>query len=216
MDLDREIVNYLMEFYLPQPVVVPVPSDNLRFQKPILLKKLEFELLKPVSETALELMERLAEVGVVSDAMRRAYCLVAVDCTLRRVKLRQDASEFFYVVKRLWRGRIGRVVESEAEGGLGSELLREWKDMIETALWDDSVCDCVLKKFEGVSAVEAVKVYVREEWAKMGTSFLELVAEAVNSDQGLQKIMGVHGQAAIGGRAADMAASGSNPTEGSL
>lgn len=218
MDFDPDIGNWLIEFYLRQPLdqvtlnslleALPFSSDNPRFQKLVLLKKLEFEVSRqPVSENALELMERLAEVGTVSDALRRAYCVAAVDCTLRRVKGGRDAAgrnfECFDMVKRLWRGRIGRMEKNEAEGGLVSEQLREWKDMVEAAVWDESACDCVFKKFEGVSAAEAVKVYVREERAEMGPSFLELVAEKVKTDQGLQKIMGVDGthQAASGNRA---------------
>lgn len=55
-----------------------------------------------------------------------------MDCTLRRANVGEY--EFFERVKRVWRSRIGRTKKNAAEMGLGSDLLWEWKEMMETAL----------------------------------------------------------------------------------
>ncbi|KAH6814474.1 hypothetical protein C2S51_023492 [Perilla frutescens var. frutescens] len=212
MDIDPDIANWVLEFFLRQPVedrvlnsllrALPLPNNNPHLQKSLLLKKLESEVSgRLVSETTLELLEQLEEIEfrqgneAVSDTMKRTYCAVAVDCTLKLLKAGGEDGKFkfFEMVKRVWRGRIGRMEKVVEKGGLGSDLLWAWKDEIEAAVWDDSVCDGVLKKFEGVQAEEAVRVYLREEREKMGPSFLELVAERVKNDEGLQEILGVNG-----------------------
>lgn len=221
MDFDPDVASWVLESYLRQPLdyktldsvlnSLPFPRENPKLQKLVLLKKLESEVSeRPVSETTLELMERLEEVAAASDAMRRAFCEAAVDCTLRRVNI--GGYEFFERVKRVWRSRIGRMRKNAAERGLGSDLLWEWKEMMETAVFDDGVAESVLKKFEGVCAVEAVMVYLREETEKMTPSFLELVADATKIDSVLQKIMGVNMILPVD----DMAASGSNSNKGEI
>lgn len=221
MDFDPDVATWVLESYLRQPLdyktldsvlnSLPFPRENPKLQKLVLLKKLESEVSeRPVSETTLELMERLEEVAAASDAMRRAYCAAAVDCTLRRVNI--GGYEFFERVKRVWRSRIGTMKKNAAERGLGSDLLWEWKEMMETAVFDDGVAESVLKKFEGVCAVEAVMVYLREETEKMTPSFLELVADATKIDSVLQKIMGVNMIQPV----AEVAASGSNSNKGEI
>ncbi|KAL0417911.1 UNVERIFIED_CONTAM: hypothetical protein Sradi_1204600 [Sesamum radiatum] len=144
-----------------------------------------------ISERTLEFLEQLEEIEfrqgteMVSDAMKHAYCSVAVECTVKLLVSGDGSSKFkfFEAVKRVWRGRIGRMEKLVEKGGLGSEeLLWVWKDEIEAAVWEDNVCQSVLKKSEGVNAVEAVNAYLREEKEKMGPSFLELVAEQVKND----------------------------------
>ncbi|KAL0460365.1 UNVERIFIED_CONTAM: hypothetical protein Slati_0663700, partial [Sesamum latifolium] len=177
------------------------PGENPKLQKLILLKKLESEMSSnSISESTLELLEQLEEIEfrqgseMVSDAMKHAYCSVAVECT----------------VKLLVSG------DGRDSGGLGSEELWVWKDEIETAVWEDIVCQSVLKKSEGVNAVEAVNDYLREEKEKMGPSFLELVAEQVKNDDVLQGMLGVGSVDQVSGNEAHLCSVGRDTDAGNV
>ncbi|KAG8371575.1 hypothetical protein BUALT_Bualt13G0102200 [Buddleja alternifolia] len=210
MDIDPDISNWVLEFLLRQPLedrtlnpllrALPLSNNNHNLKKLLLLKKLDSEISQnSISESTLELLEQLEELEfqegrTVSDAMKRGYCAVAVDCTVKHLANEGDGEsvskfKFFEAVKRVWRGRIGRMEKELENGGLGSEELWGWKDEIEAAVWDDTVCESVVKKSEGVNAVEAVDVYLREEREKMGPSFLELVADRVKDDEVLQGML---------------------------
>lgn len=243
MDIDPDIANWVLEFIIRQPLedrtlnsllrALPLPNNNPNLKKTLLLKKLESEVSRHIiSESPLELLEQLEEIEfrqgneTVSDAMKRAYCAVAVECTVKLLETRDDGDngskfKFFEAVKRVWRGRIGRMEKVVEKGGLGSELLWVWKDEIEAAVWDDSVCESVVKKSEGVNAVETVNAYLREEREKMGPSFLELVAERVKNDEVLRGILRVDGIDQVAGKEAplchvDRVADGSNASKGKL
>ncbi|KAK6145209.1 hypothetical protein DH2020_022029 [Rehmannia glutinosa] len=224
MDIDPDIANWVLEFLLRQPLedqtlnsllrALPLPNDNAHLQKSLLLRKLQSEVSRnSISESILELLEQLEEIEfqqgseTVSDAMRRAYCAVAVECTVRLLVTGDDGDnsskfKFFEAVKRVWRSRVGRMEKTVENGGLGSEELRVWKDEIEAAVWEDSVCESIVKKSDGVNAVEAVKTYLREEREKMGPSFLELVAARVKNDEVLQGILGVESGDRVAGKEA--------------
>ncbi|GER54621.1 telomeric repeat-binding factor [Striga asiatica] len=169
----------------------------------ILLRKIEFEVShNSVSEGILDLLEQLEELEfrngneTVSNAMKRAYCTVAVECTVKLLanggdRDNADKFKFFEAVKRVWRGRIGRMERMVEKGGLGSDELLVWKDEIEAAVWEDTAYDGVVKKSAGVNGVEAVRAYLREEREKMGPSFLELVAEGVKNGEVFQGDLGM-------------------------
>lgn len=207
-----------MEFLLLQPLVLddhtvnsllrtiplsPNPSSNL--QKLLLLHKLDSQLSNcSISETCLELLELLEEIefkrgGAVSDAMKRAYCAVAVECTVKDLSVEGDLDDdakfrFFQTVKGLWKGKIGRMERVVGIGGLGSEELYGWKDEFETAVWDDGVCDRVLREGKGVNAAEAVGVYVREERERMRpAAFLNLVVDRIKGIKDNELILGMLG-----------------------
>ncbi|KAL1565764.1 hypothetical protein AAHA92_01449 [Salvia divinorum] len=211
-DIDVDAASWVLDFLMRKPLeertlnsllgTLPLPKDNPNLQKIVSLKKLEFELSPPsFSDATLDLLEQLDGIecrqgNEASDAMKLAYCSVAVDITLRPLRYGDDgggAGKFvlFETVKRVWRGRIGKIEMGAQSGGLGSEQLWAWKDEIEAAVWDDSVCQSVLKKFDGDTAEKAVRFYLNEEKDKMGPSFLEFVAAGLKSEEGLLKIMRV-------------------------
>ncbi|XAR56324.1 hypothetical protein NMG60_11036764 [Bertholletia excelsa] len=64
----------------------------------------------------------------------------------------------------------------ERRVGLFSDELQGWKDDIEVALWDTSVCKNVQVRSKENDALRAVKAYVAEAKERMGPSFLEFVA----------------------------------------
>ncbi|XP_057772559.1 uncharacterized protein LOC130992093 isoform X2 [Salvia miltiorrhiza] len=212
MDIDPHIANWLIEYFVRQPLeeqtlnsligALPLPDNNSNLQNSLLLCKLELEVSRrPLSESTLALLEQLEEIefnrgNEASETMRRAYCEVAVDCTLRPLINEDDEVrkfKFYETVKRVWRRRIGRMEKFAEKGGLGSELLSAWKDEFDAAVWDDDVRGSVFKKFEGVHAKETVRVYLREERDKMGPSFLELLAERAQGDVDLRRILGLDG-----------------------
>ncbi|KAL3850534.1 hypothetical protein ACJIZ3_012416 [Penstemon smallii] len=213
MDIDPDISNWVLEFILKVPLgdrtlnsllrALPLPNNNHNLKKSLLLKKLESEVSSnSISESSLEVLEQLEEIEfrlgheMVSEAIKRAYCAVAVECTVKQLAHEGDLENsskynFFEAVKILWRGRIRRMEKELGNGGLGSEELRGWKDEIEAAVWDDSVCESIVKKSEAVNAVEAVSTYLREEKEKTGPSFLEMVAARVKDDKVMQGMLGV-------------------------
>ncbi|XP_011090069.1 telomere repeat-binding protein 2-like [Sesamum indicum] len=206
MDVDPDIAIWVLEFLLRQPLedrmvnsllrALPLPTENSKLQKLILLKKLESEMSRnSISESTLELLEQLEEIEfrqgseMVSDAMKHAYCSVAVECT----------------VKLLLKG-FGGVELGEWR----------WKDEIEAAVWEDNACQSILKKSEGVNAIEAVNAYLREEKEKMGPSFLELVAEQVKNDDVLQGMLGVGSVDQIAGNEAHLCSVGRDTDVGNV
>ncbi|KAL3649209.1 hypothetical protein CASFOL_005612 [Castilleja foliolosa] len=211
MDIDPDIANWVLEFLLRQPLedrilnsllrALPLPNNNAHLKKMLLLRKIESEVSScSISESILELLEQLEELEfqqgseTVSNAMKSAYCAVAVDCTVKLLLNNGDDNrkfKFFETVKRVWRGRIGRMEKMVKKCGLGSDELSQWKDEIEAAVWEDSACDGVVKKSENVNAIEALKAYTKEERKKMGPSFLEVVAERVKSDEDMQGVLGM-------------------------
>ncbi|XP_073304602.1 uncharacterized protein [Primulina huaijiensis] len=211
MDIDPDISNWILDFLLRQPLedrtlntllrTLPLPNDKPNLKISLLLRKLDSDVLRnSVSESALEVLERLEELlfqrGIeeVADEMKRAYCAVAVECTVRYLA-NENCGEingkfmFFEAVKRVWRGRVGRMERLFGKGGLGSEELWGWKDEMEAAVWEDGACDNVLKRSKMVNAVEAVSVYIRQERERMGPSFIELVAQRLKDDEVLKEVL---------------------------
>lgn len=243
MDIDPDIQNWVLEFLLRQSLddqtlktllrALPPPNDNPNLKKIILLKKLEYDISRnSVSVVTLELLEQLEETEFilgnvsVSDTMKQAYCAVAVECTVNKLKagdgeVGDKRFNFFEEARRVWKGKIARMKNNVEKGGLGSEALWAWKEEIEAAVWDDDACKSMVKKSEGINGFEAVNAYIREEREKMGPSFLELVAEVVKGDEILQGIMGVDGIDRPAGKEAppscvNVVAGGSNVSKGKL
>ncbi|XP_051132133.1 uncharacterized protein LOC127252129 isoform X2 [Andrographis paniculata] len=210
MGIDPDIAKWVLEFLLRQPLnhgtlksllrVLPLRDDDPNLKKLLLLKKVESDAARDlISEETLESLEQLGELEFrkgkenISDAMRRAYCAVAVEATVKALAnedVGDDLSRFRYfeMVKRVWRGRMGRMKEMMGEGGLGSEELWAWKDEVEAAVWDDNVHDVVAKKSLEVNAVEAVDTYVKKEREMMGPSFLEVAAARLKNDELMQRM----------------------------
>ena len=50
----------------------------------------------------------------IRDSLKAAYCAVAVECTVKYLLGSPDKHwEYFEVVKRVWRGKIGNLEKSE-------------------------------------------------------------------------------------------------------
>ncbi|KZV38555.1 hypothetical protein F511_39401 [Dorcoceras hygrometricum] len=211
MDIDPDISNWILDFLLRQPLedrtlntllrTLPLPDDKPNLKILLLLRKLDSDVSRnSISECALEVLERLEEISfqrgveAVSDEMKQAYCSVAVECTVRYLVNGHCGEidgkfKFFEAVKRLWRGRVGRMERLSGKGGLGSEELWDWKDEMEAAVWEDSACENVLKRSKTVNATEALRIYIKQERERMGPSFIELVAQILKDDEVLKEVL---------------------------
>ncbi|GFZ13409.1 hypothetical protein Acr_23g0017940 [Actinidia rufa] len=192
--MDIDVARWVLEFLLRKSIddrvlnallrVLPISNDDWRLKKAMFLRRIESEIAEgSVSEKILEFLERIEELDyeekvATSEPMKRAYCSVAVDCTLRFLDERE---KYFDAVKRIWRGRFWKMDRLEDVGLVSDELVC-WKDDIEAAVCDSSVCENARMKGKGIDTLEAVRAYVAEAWESMGPSFLEVVAGTVSDD----------------------------------
>ncbi|WOH13672.1 hypothetical protein DCAR_0833183 [Daucus carota subsp. sativus] len=202
--MDPDIARWVLDFLVRQPLddstltslltTLPLSNTDTHLTKLLLLKRIDSEISKnAVSESVLGLLEQMEELDYrehveISDSMKRAYCIVAVDCTVRFLE-EGEKGFYFEAVKRIWRTRIGCMMNFERVG-LVSEELERWKDEIESAVWDDGACKVLLEKWGGLDVVESVRVYIEEARGRIGPSFLELVTESL-SGEAVKEVFGI-------------------------
>ncbi|KAL9255128.1 Telomere repeat-binding factor 3-like protein [Drosera capensis] len=194
---DKSIDKWVLEYLLHKPIsdpdlldtlltLLPIQSPDPRLTKTLLLRRLESDLINhSVSESTLDLIESIQKLDWVgakstqsaSDAMKAAYCAVAVECTVRHLGEEVEKNrEYFEVVKRVWRGRVGRGGEL-----VGEEMVRV-KEEMEDAIWDEAVCARLRRRMErkeGDDGLENVRVYLKEAWEEMGQPVLRVLAGKV-------------------------------------
>ncbi|XP_021772302.1 uncharacterized protein LOC110736398 [Chenopodium quinoa] len=185
--MDEKVAKWILEFLLRKPIdekiingvlsSLPFSNKDCRLKKTILLRKIESETSNgSVSEKLLELLELIEELNhragkTASDLMKKAYCAVAVDCTVRFLEENvEENGKYFEAVERIWRNRICKME------GLLSEESNQWLADVEAAVWDASVCEKILMRNTRNEALKAVRGYLKEAWKSMGPTFLELVA----------------------------------------
>ncbi|XP_057952442.1 uncharacterized protein LOC131146705 [Malania oleifera] len=186
------IAGWILEFILRQPLedsvmkaflaVLPVSDRNPRLKKTLLLRSIKSETSKgSISEKLLNYLEFIEELDhtegvVISESMKDAYCAVAVDCTVKCLEGKVDnRGKYFEAVLRIWKERICDLEKSGAND-LVSEQLRTWRDEIEAAVWDTTVCKMILRMNTRNNALVLLEVYLTEAWEQMGPCFLELAA----------------------------------------
>ncbi|XP_027190658.1 uncharacterized protein [Cicer arietinum] len=192
--MDKDISNWVMEFLLRSSVpdsliqktltVLPVSAADSRLKKTLLLRILQTQHLKAsLSEMSLHILEQLEELHCndavpVPDAMRSAYCAVAVDSTVKYlISSPEDPSgEYFSAVRRIWRGRVVKLSALERRSGIFSDELIQWAEDIEAALWDVRVSERLVGLNTRRDAMNEVKRYLKEAWGLMGPSFLDSMA----------------------------------------
>lgn len=197
--MDIDIGWWILEYLLRQPIddrtlnslisVLPLANTHSTLKRTILVRRIESIIQKcTISEKLLEFLEQIEELNYregthITEKMKRAYCAVAVHCTLRLVE-ENEGIEIWKYFDKMW---VNRVCKIE---GLGSEELRRWKGEIEKGILDESVRKKLLLRNYGNDAVEVVRVYVEEEKERMGPSFLELVAEKLGDFGTLRRVVG--------------------------
>ncbi|XAR58841.1 hypothetical protein NMG60_11014402 [Bertholletia excelsa] len=144
-----------MIFLLRQGVEGRVLNDFIGIWKAMLVRTIESGIAKARGRVGPQ------EGVAASEAIRAAYCAVAVDCTVRFINERGNSGgKYFNVVKRIWRGRVWKMEKLKKIGLVSDELL-SWKNDTKAALWETSACENVRVKSRGDGALEAVRVCCR-------------------------------------------------------
>ncbi|KAK1356424.1 hypothetical protein POM88_049680 [Heracleum sosnowskyi] len=192
--MDADIGRWILDFFVRQPIddstlcsllsTLPVSDTDSNLKKLLLLRNIQSQIstLSGPSDDLLCLLEQLEEhdhrdnVKTV-ESIKRAYCAVAVHCTLKF--LQNDEVECFETaVKKIWNFRVGGMVKYGGDVGLLSDELVSWKEDIAAALRDCNVRKGLLDKWKaGVGVVEAVRGFVDEVKEVMGPSFLEFATQ---------------------------------------
>ncbi|XP_019418993.1 PREDICTED: uncharacterized protein LOC109329694 isoform X5 [Lupinus angustifolius] len=192
--MDPEISRWVLEFLLRSTVsdsliaktltALPLSGADSRLKKTILLRTLQsFHSNASITETSLEILELIEEIDLndavpITDSMRRAFCAVAVECTVKYLAACPDdsAGNYLAAVRRIWRGRVAKLESAGRRGGLFSEELVRWRDELEAAVWDTRVCERLVGLNSRTEALNEVNVYLKEAWEILGPSFLDSVA----------------------------------------
>lgn len=225
--MDMDISRWILEFVLWKPLedtifnaligVLPLPNEDSRLKKALILRKIQSEISNgSVSEKILEFFEVMEELytqeGIESsEAMKAAYCAVAVDCTVRFLNNKSEKVNYFEAVKRIWKQRINKLEKVENVGVVSEELWK-WRDEIEAALWEDRRCENVIMRSKSISAVVAVKVFVTEAKERIGPPFLEVVAETLRRDDAVKAYLGLENKEEHGERIESLSIAGQDLT----
>ncbi|KAK9673488.1 hypothetical protein RND81_12G170600 [Saponaria officinalis] len=185
--MNETIVKWVIEFLLRQQIddkvinalisSLPRINDDYRLKKTMLLRRIEIETSSGcISENILELIEIIEALDHekcknASNLMKDAYCLVAVDCTVRfLVENVEENAKYLEMVDNVWRNRVCK------SDGLVSESSKRWFLDIEAAVENSDAYEKIWMRNTRNEALKAVKQYLKEEWECLGPSFLELVA----------------------------------------
>ncbi|XP_076911011.1 uncharacterized protein LOC143568846 isoform X1 [Bidens hawaiensis] len=207
--MDIDVSGWILEFLLRQDSlddqtlanlinVLPLPNNNHRLKKALILRKLESDINKgTVSERTLELIERIEELDhitgltEVSGTMKAAYCTVAMHATAKLVDETEGDKKQKYAsaVNRLWSGRVCEMERGDVR--LVQQDLVRWVHDIESGVLDMDVCENVMEMFKQLDVVKTVRRYVDDAKEKMGPSFIELACEAILNDEALSEAMGL-------------------------
>ncbi|KAK4264089.1 hypothetical protein QN277_029424 [Acacia crassicarpa] len=213
--MNRDMCRWILEFLLSSSVVpdtiakkvctvLPLPGFDSRLGKMLALKSIESEVAKALfTETSLECLELIEEIDcldgtAITQAMKEAYCAVAVECSVRYLDPypgKNARGLFDVAVNKTWRGRIRKMMEAMVLSSSGKichlltpELI-EWKDVIESARWDAEVCERLTNMNTRKNALDKVRAYLQETRASMGPSYLESAA-LLSEDVGLRSSSG--------------------------
>lgn len=120
-----------------------------------------------VSEKILDYLETIGEVDrlqglCILESMKKAYCTVAVECTVRYLSIDSNSKgKYVEVVERIWRNRIRNLEKSRISELLSDELTEAWEE-IEAAVWDENVCSRLRERNTRNSALISVIAYLEE------------------------------------------------------
>ncbi|KAJ0980744.1 hypothetical protein J5N97_008999 [Dioscorea zingiberensis] len=197
MDYDFNAAEVL-EFVLREPIedwlanllflAIPISSPlSPCLVRTMLIRRLASDLsFRSISERSLQSLEYLNNLHHRNDpsySLRDAYCAVAVECTASFLRSRDDDGEFFSAVKRIWNCRMEDLVTAEETAGLVWYGLKRAGREMEQAVVDSRVRDALKKRDTKMEALEALRVYLREETLKMGPPFLVILADSIGESE---------------------------------
>lgn len=196
--LDNDTASSIVEFFVRQrvipeyfvnavflalPLANPI-SPNLK--KAILIRRLASELaLRSVSEKTLDILELVEELDrkngcyPPSEAMKAAYCAVALSCT--SAALRRNVDRFLDSFHRIWVLRICDI-ENSAATALISEELREVRDIVWEAVKDPELRLLVVN-IDLEETLDLLRDYLEQVW-DMEPLFPEV---AIDEIEGIDK-----------------------------
>ncbi|XP_014499426.1 uncharacterized protein LOC106760514 [Vigna radiata var. radiata] len=228
MERMDDLRNALLEFLIRSPfrdteekesmvkhmLQVYSKSDNdSGFKKTFLLKIIQNDLLSShsisISDNHLKILDYLEELFLrdavpVPATISAAYCAVAVECTVKYLRLNLPHNLFYLrAVKRIWRLSTAHMREGSL---LFSVELEEWRNYIETSLLDSQVKELLASMDTRGSAIIKLRAFFDE--ACKGSPFAPLTAtehtatehtatqhtatqhtiEAQGSEEGVEKI----------------------------
>ncbi|KAL4558443.1 hypothetical protein LXL04_036643 [Taraxacum kok-saghyz] len=212
--MDNDVSGWILEFLLGQSSldnrtldnlirVLPLPNNNPRLKKRLLLRKIEMDIkTSTISDRTIEFLEQIEELDLiegsleVSEAMKTAYCTLAMYCTAKSL---QESSgdpkeKYTNAMSRIWSGRVREIEISEVAKtvGLVEDDLLHWVNDIEAGVLNADICENVLEKFRTLDVLDVLRRYVDDAKEKMGPSFIELACETISKDDELSKIMGLN------------------------
>ncbi|KAJ4710066.1 Telomeric repeat-binding factor like [Melia azedarach] len=120
------------------------------------------------SRKAIKALDKKEGIKIMS-LMKAAYCAVGAECTIRYLGESVDKDKYLKTVKSIWRDEIENLGEREF---VTAELLK-WKSDIQVAIGDEEMCSKLLKKYIRNYGFLFTKNIVGEEWAIMGSTFLD-------------------------------------------
>lgn len=201
--MDRVICCWIAEFLVRQPdtshVVkkllpeLELSNDDIRLKKTLVLRSIADEIAEgSISETILDSLEILEELdrkegSKMTESMKRAYCAVAVECTVKYLVVGEfNKGKYLDALKRIWEKRIQGLQRSgTSELVCSSEELGKRREEIEAAVWDKKVCMVLTKRNTRNDALNSVRDYIVEAFAMMGPAYLEVaVRKTMEMNQG--------------------------------
>jgi len=171
--------------------------DN-RKMKMLLLNFLEDELLSKAStpEWMLEILEVFEKLllhdwdpsnpnpNPISDSMKSAYRIVAVECTVKYLEAEAGTSNpkhYLQAVERIWKRRFQKLEGSY----LLTPELRDWKRLIDGSLFNQRYMLKLASFSESRrTAIQGVQLFLKDARNNLlGPSFLHSVAAATSQNQ---------------------------------
>ncbi|WVZ18017.1 hypothetical protein V8G54_005339 [Vigna mungo] len=182
----------LLEFFVRSPLldtrIVSMSDPDSRFKRTFLLKILQNHLSSDsinITENFLKILEHLEELFrsdgfPVTATMSAAYCAVAVECTIKYLRLNLYSHNPLYIraVNRIWRIRIPRMNSSGSREGslLFSAELERWRRDIETSLLDSQVRERLASVETRRDAIIKLRACLEEALTVLGTPLVPVTA----------------------------------------
>ncbi|CAE5957590.1 unnamed protein product [Arabidopsis arenosa] len=161
----------------------PVDSDDcLKLKVTAVLRDISNSLIRgTVDEGMLDLLEileklLLEEHSVIMGSLKSAYCWTAVECTLRFMWPVTASDGFFGdALERIWRNRVGTLKERESD--LVTRELLKWENDLNKAFEKPEIYQKIRETNIRYNAISHLNQLLKEQWALLGGSSLESVAQ---------------------------------------
>ncbi|CAH2069542.1 unnamed protein product, partial [Thlaspi arvense] len=190
------IDKWVAEFFLrrqhnPRPAPMNLLSalkfgdspDCLKLKMSSVLRDISNSLIRGTfDEGTLDLLEILEKLllqqhSLIMESHKSAYCWTAAECTLRFMWPLSASDGFFTdALERIWKKRIGILKESGSD--LVTSDLLKWENDLKKALEDPELYQRIRETNIRYTAISFLTQLLKEQWALLGSSSLEAVAQS--------------------------------------